>query len=204
MRKFLSQNFLSKARLQFFLIDNHKQLQTSKKWVQDDRTQILMSVQKKIVVGVSKSTYFVYNNIFHLIVHVRSMEKSCILSRNHIYRPQTKMREGSVFRGVCLSTGGSRSLSRGSLSEGSLSRGGLCPGRVSVQRGGGLCPRGSLCRGEGVSVQGGLCQGDPHMVMSGRWASYWNAFLSEKASVAFGSVQQWLMCLWLMRRVILY
>ena len=51
---------------------------------------------------------------------------------------------------------------------------------------GGLCPvGGSLSRGvsvQGVSVQeglcpGGLCQGDPRTVKSGRYASYWNAFL---------------------------
>ena len=35
---------------------------------------------------------------------------------------------------------------------------------------GGLCPGGSLPRG-------GLCQGDTPRVTSGRYASYWNAFL---------------------------
>ena len=50
--------------------------------------------------------------------------------KNHwgCYRPQTKSREGNVFRGVCLSTGGgSQSLSR----EGSLSGGSLCRGSMS-------------------------------------------------------------------------
>ena len=73
----------------------------------------------------------------------------------------------------------------------------LFMGEVSVQ--GGLCPwGGGLCLGEslsrwlsvqGVSVQGdlclggslskgGLCQGDhPRTVKSGRYTSYWNAFL---------------------------
>ena len=76
---------------------------------------------------------------------------------------------------------------RGSLCWGGLCPGCLCPGGVSVQ--GGLClgvsvqgvsVQGSLSRGvlcPGVSVQGGLCHGDPCTVMSGRYASYWNAFL---------------------------
>ena len=74
-----------------------------------------------------------------------------------------------------------RSLSRGSLSKGVSVQGdlclgvsvwevsvqgGLCPGEVSVQ--GGLCPGGSL---SGVSVRALLT------VTSGRYASYWNAFL---------------------------
>ena len=72
--------------------------------------------------------------------------------------------------------------------------GGLCPGRgVSVQGGGSLSREGGLCPG-GVSVRGslsregglypgggGLCQGDPsRTVKSGRYASYWNAFLSQE------------------------
>ena len=73
---------------------------------------------------------------------------------------------------VILFTGGTRSLSWGSPSQGvsvfgGLCPGGLCPGGVSVQ--GGLCL--------GVSVLGGLCHGDPRTVMSGWYASYWNAFL---------------------------
>ena len=85
----------------------------------------------------------------------------------------------------------------------SVQEGGLCPGgEVSVQ-GGGLCPggslsreviytwslsRGSLSRGvsvQGVSVRGSLCPGGslslsretPRTVTSGRYTSYWNAFL---------------------------
>ena len=52
-------------------------------------TQILMSVQKKTVIDANKSKYFVYNNIFRLLVqlvHVRLMGKGCILSRNHIQK----------------------------------------------------------------------------------------------------------------------
>ena len=94
------------------------------------------------------------------------------------YRPQTKFAKVMFSQvSVCLQGGGS--LSR----EGGLSRG------VSVH--GGLCLRGSLSGG--VSVQdwslsgrslsrgslskGGLCQGYPCTVMSGRYASYRNAFL---------------------------
>ena len=52
------------------------------------------------------------------------------------------------------------------------SRGG---GGVGGSRG--SLSRGGLCLGE-VSVQGGICQGDhPRIVKSGRYASYWNAFL---------------------------
>ena len=65
---------------------------------------------------------------------------------------------------------------------GSLSReGGLCPGRgVSVQ--GGSLSGGSLSREGGLYPGGGgLCQGDPsRTVKSGRYASYWNAFLSQE------------------------
>ena len=65
------------------------------------------------------------------------------------------------------------SLSRGSLYRGSLSR------RVSVQSGGGgICPEGSLSRGSlsGRSPR----QKPPCTVTSGRYASYWNAFLLKK------------------------
>ena len=117
--------------------------------------------------------------------------------------------KGSLSRqgGFCpgegfLSRGGVSVQGRGSLSK----QGGLCPGEGSLSRGGvsvqgrSFCPgemvsvqgvsaqgeslsRGSLSRGvslQGVSVQGGLCQEDPpHMVKSGRYASYWNAHLAR-------------------------
>ena len=57
----------------------------------------------------------------------------------HIYRPEAKLREGNVFRSVCLSM--EWVSVHGSLCRG----GGLCPGGVSVL---------------GVSVQGGLCPGE--------------------------------------------
>ena len=62
-------------------------------------------------------------------------------------QPSNEVCEGNVFTGVCLSTGGSWSLSRGGLCPGCLCPGGLCPGRP------------------------------PCMVNNGRYASYWNAFL---------------------------
>ena len=93
------------------------------------------------------------------------------------------------------------SLSRGLSIQGGLCPGGLCPGRrvsvqgvsvkgVSVQgslsRGSlsrGLCPGGYLSREVsvwGISVQGGFRrQRPPRTVMSGRYASYRNAFLFE-------------------------
>ena len=44
------------------------------------------------------------------------------LAHNH-YQPQTKLREGNVFRSVC------DIVHRWSLSRGGLCLGGLCPGR---------------------------------------------------------------------------
>ena len=56
----------------------------------------------------------------------------------------------------------------------------------SVHRGIGLCPAG------GVSVWGSLCHGDPPTVMSGRYASYWNAFLLLNTNI---STDKLLLCL---------
>ena len=113
---------------------------------------------------------------------------------------------GHMTRGI--SVGGGGSLSRGvsvqdlgvSVQDweisvqggGPLSRvGDLCPGwgRVSVQGGGGSLSRvgrGSLSRmGEDLCPGWGLCpEGErglprPCMVTSGRYASFWNAFLYE-------------------------
>ena len=90
----------------------------------------------------------------------------------------------SVHRGVSVSVWRRVSLQVVSVQGGSLSRvvsiqGGVSVWGVSVQ--GGLCPGGSLSRG---SLSRGVCQGDPpdrapppHTVTSGRYASYWNAFL---------------------------
>ena len=64
-----------------------------------------------------------------------------------------------------------------------LCSGGVCPGNLCL---GGLCPWGiSLGAGRvsvhgGVSVQGGCLLGDPpRTVTSGRYTSYWNAFLLQ-------------------------
>ena len=71
----------------------------------------------------------------------------------------------SVRRGVPACTTGHMTMS--------LSRG------VSVREGG-LCPGGSLSRGTSVwevSVREVSVRETPHTVTSGRYASYWNAFL---------------------------
>ena len=69
--------------------------------------------------------------------------------------------------GESVSVQGGGSVQGSLCLRGSLSRIDLCPG-VSVQ--GGVLSRGSLSKG-------GLCQGYPCTVMSGRYASYRNAFL---------------------------
>ena len=86
----------------------------------------------------------------------------------------------SLSRGYLPGSGGSlsgESLSTGVSVQGGLSRG-LCLGEslsrgVSVQRH--LCTEGSLYRG--VSVSKTPLDRDPHTVTSGRYESYWNAFL---------------------------
>ena len=83
-----------------------------------------------------------------------SLSRGC-LSRESLSRESLSMGD--------LSLGAGGSLSRESLSGGSLSMG----VRVSVHGGEGLCPGGSLL-------------GDPpRTVTSGRYASYWNAFLLQ-------------------------
>ena len=79
------------------------------------------------------------------------------------------LEQGNVFTRVCHSVHGV-SVQGGLCPGGSRSRGLCTGGWVSVQ--GGLSSRGSLSRGEG------FCQEyPPCMVKSGRYASYWNAFL---------------------------
>ena len=83
------------------------------------------------------------------------------------HRSRDQGRGVYVQGGLCL--GGS--LSRG-LYPGGLCPGGLCPqGWVSVHRGGSLST-GSGSLSEGVSVRE-----TPGTVTSGRYSSYWNAFL---------------------------
>ena len=87
--------------------------------------------------------------------------------------------KGSVSRGVSPCPGGL-------CPEGSLSRGRAVPvqGGLCLED---LCLIGVFVQGEGGSLsevglcQGGLCYGDPqtetpHIVTSGQYASYWNAF----------------------------
>ena len=101
------------------------------------------------------------------------------LIKKPLLPPATKLGRDYAFTRVCDSVHGGVSLSVlvGSLSWGlsvwGVSTWGLCPGgslsrEVSVQ--GGLCPEGSLSWGD-------LCHGDPRMVTSGRYPSYWNAFV---------------------------
>ena len=78
---------------------------------------------------------------------------------------------GCLSRGV---SGWGVSVQGGLCPEGGLCPGGSLPGGVSVPGGGG--GQGDLCPGGSLSGRG-LCHGDPPMVTSGRYASYWNAFL---------------------------
>ena len=97
--------------------------------------------------------YTLYWNTFLLFVAVIDMNSFMFLKPT-FYCPQMKFAKVMFFTGVCLSTKGFQSLSRGYLSRGSLSSG------VSVQgvfvHGGflsrGLCLEGSLSRGS-------LCRG---------------------------------------------
>ena len=91
-----------------------------------------------------------------------------VWGKNHYYRPQTKFAKAMFSQvSVCTRGGGVSVSVRG----------------VSVSVLGGVSVRGGLCLGgvclEGVSVQGGLSRRPP-MVMSGQYASYWNAFLFDK------------------------
>ena len=81
------------------------------------------------------------------------------LSTCHDYRTHVSLLPGKVmFLHLCVILLTGQSLSGGSLSRGAVRPGG---GGVSVQVGG-----------------GGLCQGDSTCtIQSGRYASYWNAFL---------------------------
>ena len=95
-------------------------------------------------------------------------------SLGNSYRPHTKYGAGNVFTGVCLCTcvcggGGGRSVWGRKVS-------------VRLSRGRGVCFLGEL----GVSIQGegGRCPREvsvtedrPYIYDSGRYASYWNAFL---------------------------
>ena len=86
---------------------------------------------------------------------------------------RSEVAQGNIFTSRCQEFCPQREVSVPACTTVHMTRG------VSVQAG--LCPK-------GVSVQGGLCHGrslsrgyligrTPHMVMSGRYTSYWNAFL---------------------------
>ena len=94
---------------------------------------------------------------------MKSLKCVSNLTVSDFYHPQTKFPK-VMFSQVSVCPMGvlGGSLSRGVSVWGYLCPGGLCPG--------GLCP-GGLC-------QGGLWHGDsPQTVTSGRYISYWNAFL---------------------------
>ena len=95
----------------------------------------------------------------------------------YLLPPANEVCEGSVFTGVCLSTGGwvciqGVGLHRGGCIQGGEG-GGLHPsGKGSASRRGG--GGGSSYRGNGGLYPGG---GVGIRSMSGRYASYWNAVL---------------------------
>ena len=107
------------------------------------------------------------------------------------------------------------SLSGGSLSREGLCPGGLCPGESLYREGevsvGGLClgvsvrgisvqgvsVQGSLCTWRGRSLSGGLCPGvsvkeTTRTVISGRYVSYWNAFLLRQENARQLSTKKFL------------
>ena len=69
-----------------------------------------------------------------------------------LFPPASEVCEGYIFKGVCLPTGGSRSLSRSVSVQGVSVQRGLCPEGVSVPRG--LCS-GGLFTGGSLSGEGG-------------------------------------------------
>ena len=89
--------------------------------------------------------------------------------------PATKLQQVNVNVSRILSTGGG-GISVPACTTGHMTRGSLCPGGLPG----------------GVSVQGGLCQGEtpptetPHTVTSGRYESYWNAFLFNNIFILLG------------------
>ena len=118
--------------------------------------------------------------------HIREMSDSDRYRVSNYYRPQTKLREGNVFTGVCDSVRGGVCLPvpRGVSAPG----GGPGPrGVCSCGEGGcllweGVCSWGGLLPGglvrEGVSAPwGGAWWRPPDGHCCGRYTSYWNAFL---------------------------
>ena len=90
---------------------------------------------------------------------------------------QTKFRARQYFH-RCLSVHGGGSASRGSASRGGLPLEGCCLQRGVCIHGAGVCLRGGLDR-----------PAHPRKQKSGRYASYWNAFLFSKISSLLLSFQ---------------
>ena len=81
----------------------------------------------------------------------------------------------SIWGSLCRRVSVQRGLCPGDLCLGGLCPGGLCPGGLCL---GGLCSGGSL---SGRSLSRGLSVRETsYTVKSGRYASYWNAFLLYK------------------------
>ena len=112
-----------------------------------------------ISIALSLFATFMENNVIQFIVTCSSIDNNSDISnqRNH-YRPQTKLREGNVFTGVCDSVHG----------------GVPGPGGLWFQWGGAW----SGGAGPGGSGLGGVPGGDhADGYCCGRYTSYWNAFL---------------------------
>ena len=108
------------------------------------------------------------NSIIPKLSSQQSPFMSVTMLFRDFYRSQTKLAK-LMFSQVFVCPQG------GSLSRGVSVQGGLCPGGVSVH-------------GGSVSMRG-LCQGDPHMVKTGRYASYWNASLFQNAFGLGGRIE---------------
>ena len=112
---------------------------------------------------------------------------SCIyFSLFPFYRPQTKLRKGDGFTPVCQSFCSQRGhawqgacVARGIRGRGVCVVGAACVVGGHVWQGGmcgrGACVAGGMC-GRGACMPGGV-RGRTDGHCSGRYASYWNAFL---------------------------
>ena len=118
-----------------------------------------------------------------------------LLQTRYFYRPTNEVCEGYVFTGVCLSTGGVRGREGRAWWGACMAGGGACIAGGHVWHGaclvgghawwGACMARG--CAWQGAHAwQGGMCgRGHAWQIlqdtvipsMSGRYASYWNAFL---------------------------
>ena len=120
------------------------------------------------------------------------MELYCLI-RCH-YRPQTKFGARLCFY-TCVSfcsqgegEGLCPCMYHRSHDQGGLCPGDLCPGGICLE--GGVCPvkrcpGGSLSARRSLSGRGVSVRETPYTVTSGRYASYWNAFLFKKFIYSF-------------------